>query len=113
MIEFGTEIELGAGKDVVIAGEGAEATVLSGGGRTRFFALVDGANLTLVDLTLANATIGSTPPCGFSGRGADNLGGDCRGGAIWFYQGRLTVLRCILRNNDAYESLRAARALRF
>ena len=40
-MEFGTEIEVGSGKDIVITGEGATATTLSGGGHTRLFAVLE------------------------------------------------------------------------
>ena len=90
-LEFGTEIEVGSGKDIVITGEGATATTLSGGGHTRLFAVLEGGNLTLADLSLVNATISDTAPCGYFGRGAG--GANCRGGVVWLHKARLTVLR--------------------
>ena len=110
VIEFGTEIEVGYGKDIVVLGNGAAATTLSGGGHTRFFAVLDGGNLTLADMTMENSTIGATAPCAVFGRGAGSA--NCRGGALWVYNARLTLLRCVVRRSVAYVSRMACATAR-
>ena len=101
-IEFGVEIELWSGEEIVIAGEGPGATTLSGSQRTRLFSVWNGTGLTLADMSLANGTSGmDTEVCG-----TVHVYYGCGGGAVYAYEARITLLRCIVRENAAYVRVR-------
>ena len=85
---------LDSGEDIVIVGEGAEITTLSGGRRVRLFSVWYDTGLTLSDLALVNGT-SSTDACG-------GYRYACSAGAVYVFQARLTLLRCIVHDNAGY-----------
>ena len=77
VIEFGTEIALWSGEDIVIAGEGAEITTLSGGRRVRLFSVWNNTGLTLSDLALINGTGGVDACVGYRYMPSCSAGAAC------------------------------------
>ena len=77
-------------RDVTIAGAGAAATIIDGGGLGRVILITDTATVTITDVTITNGLIvtGAKP----------------WGGGIYNYDGDLVVMDSIIFSNTAYSS---------
>lgn len=108
------DFDVGSAASIVIQGDGARYTEIDGGQVDRIFDVMDGASLTLRDLTIRNGEEGTTGcACGGGIYVRDpgghvtiedsvitgNAAGD--GGGVYLANGSLTALRSTISDNQA------------